>query len=64
MKAGKMAIQPWLSCQYTENMLMDLPSSVFTVIMYLTGLNGSVRLSNKGVTNRDMLLNEMCSVWY
>ena len=28
MKAGKSAIQPRLSCQYSENMLMDLPSSV------------------------------------
>ena len=23
MKAGKLGIQPWLSCQYTENTLMD-----------------------------------------
>ena len=28
MKAGKLAIQPRLSCQYSENMPMDLPSSV------------------------------------
>ena len=26
MKAGKLAIWPWLSCQYTENILTDLPS--------------------------------------
>ena len=25
MKAGKSAIWPWLSCQYTENTLMDEP---------------------------------------
>ena len=25
MKAGKLAILPWLICQYNENMLMDLP---------------------------------------
>ena len=25
MKAGKSAIQPWLSCQYTKNTLMDKP---------------------------------------
>ena len=25
MKAGKLAIRPWLSCQYTENTLMDKP---------------------------------------
>ena len=28
MKAGKLAIRPWLSCPYTEHMLVDLPSSV------------------------------------
>ena len=28
MKAGKLAIQPRLSCQYSKNTLMDLPSSV------------------------------------
>ena len=28
MKAGKLAIRPRLSCQYSKNMLMDLPSSV------------------------------------
>ena len=28
MKTGKLAIQPRLSCQYSENMPMDLPSSV------------------------------------
>ena len=25
MKAGKLAIRPWLSCRYTENTLMDEP---------------------------------------
>ena len=29
MKAGKLTIRPWLSCQYNENMLVDVPSSVF-----------------------------------
>ena len=28
MKAGKLAIWPWLSCPYNENTLVDLPSSV------------------------------------
>ena len=28
MKAGKLPIWPWLSCQYNENTLVDLPSSV------------------------------------
>jgi hypothetical protein len=28
MKAGKLAIWPWLVCQYNENTLVDLPSSV------------------------------------
>ena len=28
MKAGKLAIWPWLICSYKENMLVDLPSSV------------------------------------
>ena len=28
MKAEKLAIRPWLSCQYNENTLVDLPSSV------------------------------------
>ena len=27
MKAGKLAIRPWLSCQYTENTLIDEPCS-------------------------------------
>ena len=37
MKAGNSAIRPWLSCQYTENTLMDLPSSVgkYTLFMWL-----------------------------
>ena len=30
MKAGKLAIPPWLSCPYNEHMLMDLPSSMFS----------------------------------
>ena len=29
MKARKSAIQPWLSCPYNENTLVDLPSSVW-----------------------------------
>ena len=29
MKAEKPAIQPWLSCQYNENTLVDLLSSVY-----------------------------------
>ena len=28
MKAGKLAIRPWLSCPYNEDRLVDLPSSV------------------------------------
>ena len=28
IKAGKLALRPWLSCPYNENTLMDLPSSV------------------------------------
>jgi hypothetical protein len=28
MKAGKLAIWPWLSCPYKKHMLVDLPSSV------------------------------------
>ena len=28
MKAGKLAIWPWLICQYNKNTLVDLPSSV------------------------------------
>ena len=27
-KAGKLAIQPWLRCQYNKNTLVDLPSSM------------------------------------
>ena len=30
MKAGKSATQPWLSCQYNKNTLVDHPSSVCT----------------------------------
>ena len=29
MKAGKLAIWPWLSCPYNEHTLVDLPSSVY-----------------------------------
>ena len=32
MKAGKSAIWPWLSCQYNENTLVDLPSSVLASV--------------------------------
>ena len=31
MKAGKLAIQPWLSCPYNKHTLVDLPSFVFTL---------------------------------
>ena len=30
MQARKLAIPPWLSCQYNENTLVDLPSSVIS----------------------------------
>ena len=33
MKAGKSAIQPWLSCPYNEHTLMDLPSSVYSTVI-------------------------------
>ena len=39
MKARKLAIRPWLSCQYTENTLMDLPSSVGKYILFMWLLN-------------------------
>jgi hypothetical protein len=29
MKAGKLAIWPWLSCPYNKHKLVGLPSSVF-----------------------------------
>ena len=32
MKAGMSAIWPWLSCQYNENTLMDLLSSVLASV--------------------------------
>ena len=35
MKAGKSAIWPRLSCQYSENTVMDLPSSVDVGNVYL-----------------------------
>ena len=28
MKAGRLAVRPWLVCQYIKNTLVDLPSSV------------------------------------
>ena len=31
MKAGKLAIGPWLSCPYNEHTLVDLPSSVYGI---------------------------------
>ena len=41
MKAGNSAIQPWLSCQYNENTVVDLPSSVVDAPKYyvLNGMN-------------------------
>ena len=29
MKAGKLAIRPWMSCQYTKNTLMDKPCHIW-----------------------------------
>ena len=29
LKTGKLAILPWLSCQYNKNRVVDLPSSMF-----------------------------------
>ena len=34
MKAGKSAIRSWLSCQYNENTVVDLPSSVVDAPKY------------------------------
>ena len=34
MKAGKLAILPWLSCPYNKHRLMDLPSSVIVHCFY------------------------------
>ena len=31
MKAGKLAIRPWLSCPYSEHRLVDLPSSLLSL---------------------------------
>ena len=42
MKAGKLAIQPWLSCPFSENTLVDLPSSV--VLLKLGQLLTTVQL--------------------
>ena len=39
MKAGKLAIQLWLSCQYTENTLMDEPCLILVF--------GQIRLSGQ-----------------
>ena len=44
MKAGKLAICPWLICQYTENMLMDLPSSVISGKTYNLDLNAQIKI--------------------
>ena len=35
MKAGKLAIRPWLICEYNENTLVDLPSSVRKSITHM-----------------------------
>ena len=32
MKAGKLAIRPWLCCPYNEHTLVDLPSSVLVTL--------------------------------
>ena len=34
MKAGMLAIWPWLICQYNKNTLVDLPSSVILAKKY------------------------------
>ena len=47
MKAGKLAIWPWLLCQYNENTLVDLLSSVFEIqkmVFHSLDLNLSVLL--------------------
>ena len=41
MKAGILAIWPWLSYQYKENTLVDLPSSVLKVVIQLQSNFGS-----------------------
>ena len=35
MKAGKLAIRPWLSCPYNKNMLVDLPSFVLITVIWI-----------------------------
>ena len=39
MKAGKLAIWPWLSCQYNKNTLVDLPSSVHFILKIMDFVN-------------------------
>ena len=35
MKAGKLAILPWLSCLFTENILMDEPCTYYIYTIWL-----------------------------
>ena len=46
MKAGKLAIWPWLSCPYNKNALVDLPSSVVPDYNSRRLLDGSWQLSH------------------
>ena len=56
MKVGKLAIRPWLSCQYTENTLMDLLSSVTPATANSTTLS---ELRGYCITNGDLLLHSI-----
>ena len=44
MKAGKLAIWPWLVCQYNENMLVNLLSSMGDSNKTTTKTNGIINL--------------------
>jgi hypothetical protein len=48
MKAEKLAIQPWLICQYNENTLMDLPSSVISGHLHKTTPLTSIQDTGRG----------------
>ena len=52
MKAGKLPIRPWLSCQYNEHTPVDLPSSVSDFNRMTKKKQNSNYLINNNITTQ------------
>jgi hypothetical protein len=56
MKAGKLAIRPWLSCPHNEHRLVDLPSSVLQRMKDLEGPMTWMHIRSKQRTDQRVLV--------